>query len=307
MNAVTDRMADWKIQVPGKWILAGEHAVLRGSPAIVFPLKAKYLNLYYSKSTSKDFEIKISGTSSAEIELIIWSVFEKALAELKTKRSDITGLLTIESHIQFGAGMGASATLAVGVTLFLKYLGFDISDTFIFAKKIEDLFHGESSGVDVAVALHQKAMVFQKNTENKFFDLPKLPRMYLSYTGQRGVTKDCVNQVKKFLNDYPEQANSVDVNMKNAVEKMISLNFNMNLAQWKEVLDQAQSCFEMWNLVPASVQQHIDLLKKAGAISCKMTGSGFGGYVLSLWDHKPDLTKLTFEMIAVGSDSESIK
>ena len=303
MNSVSDQVADWKLKVPGKWILAGEHAVLRGSPAIVFPLKAKYLNLYYSKSASKDFEIKISGTSSAEIELIIWSVFEKALAELKIKRSDLSGLLTIESHIQFGAGMGASATLAVGVTQFLQYLGYNISDVFIFAKKIEDLFHGESSGVDVAVALHQKAMVFQKNTSNRFFDMPELPMMYLSYTGQRGVTKDCVNQVKKFLNDFPEQAGAVDLQMKSAVEKVISLNFDMSLDQWKEVLDQAQSCFEMWNLVPSSVQQHVDLLKQAGAISCKMTGSGFGGYVLSLWDHKPDAAKLSFEMIAVGSDS----
>ena len=82
----------WEIQVPGKWILAGEHSVLRGSRAVVFPLFSKFLKLRYLK-TLTEFEIQIRGQSSSDIEMIIWSVFEKALGELGLKRTDLKGCL----------------------------------------------------------------------------------------------------------------------------------------------------------------------------------------------------------------------
>jgi len=287
----------WEIQVPGKWILAGEHAVLRGSKAIVFPLFSKFLKLKYFQST-REFEIKITGTSSSDIEMIIWSVFEKALSELGLKRSDLKGQLEIDSHIKFGAGMGASATLAVGVTKLLEFLGYQIPDLFLFAKKIEDLFHGESSGVDVAVALHKKPMIFQKDQPMKFINLPALPLLYLSYSGQRGVTKDCVSKVKKLIVDQPSQALLVDEQMKNVVDRFIQSQFELNFSDWILNLEKAQQCFQNWDLVPQVVSQHIQILKDHGAKAFKMTGSGNGGYVLSLWDQKPTLDQ--FELIPVS-------
>ncbi|MES2803354.1 MAG: hypothetical protein V4654_12740 [Bdellovibrionota bacterium] len=290
--------SDWTVQVPGKWILAGEHAVLRGSQAIVFPLKSRFLSLSYFNKDS-EFKIQIAGLCASDLEMIIWSVVERALGELALRRSDLKGELKIYSHIQFGAGMGASATLAVGLTLFFQHLGVLKTDPFLFAKKIEDLFHGESSGVDVAVALHQKPMIFEKNKDNIFFNLKKLPLLYLSYTGQRGVTKDCVNKVKELIIEKPEQAQVVDERMKKVVQDFISSRFEWTEQEWIEHLNLAQSCFESWDLVPAIVEQHMNKLKKAGALACKLTGSGSGGYVLSLWSQKPTESELNSELIPV--------
>lgn len=291
------QQSNWQVQVPGKWILFGEHAVLRGSPAIVFPLRSRYLNLSYVNN-SLEFKIQITGLCASDLEIIIWSVMEKALSELTVKRSDLKGELQIHSNIQFGAGMGASATLAVGLTLFFQHLGLLKTDPFLFAKKLEDLFHGESSGVDVAVALHQKPLIFEKNKENVFFDSEKLPFLYLSYTGQRGVTKDCVNKVKTLISEKPEQALAIDERMKSVAQDFIKARFSWTEQEWVEHLNKAQSCFESWHLVPTAVEQHIHKLKKAGALACKLTGSGNGGYVLSLWSEKPTAEQLTPELAA---------
>ncbi len=297
-NSEVTQKSDWAVQVPGKWILAGEHAVLRGSQAIVFPLKSRFLSLSYFNNAS-EFKIHIAGLCASDLEMIIWSVVERAMSELGIKRTDLKGDLKIYSHIQFGAGMGASATLAVGLTLFFQHLGVLKTDPFLFAKKLEDLFHGESSGVDVAVALHQKPMIFEKNKENIFFDLKKLPLLYLSYTGQRGVTKDCVNKVKNLISEKPEQALAVDERMKKVVQDFIKARFEWTQTEWIEHLNMAQSCFESWDLVPSAVQNHMQQLKKAGALACKLTGSGSGGYVLSLWNEKPTSAELTSELIPV--------
>src|SRR5207247_9623027 len=46
-------MSDFHTRTFGKWILAGEHAVLRGSPALAFPLRARGLELRHSSNGGK--------------------------------------------------------------------------------------------------------------------------------------------------------------------------------------------------------------------------------------------------------------
>lgn len=277
---------DWQVTVPGKWILAGEHAVLRGSEALVFPLKNCFLKIGYIQS-DESFKVSITGQNSSDLEMIIWSVLEKALQFLNSSVTQVKGQLLIHSEIRFGAGMGASATLAVALTQFLKYLQFSVADDFVFAKKIEDVFHGESSGVDVAVALYQKPLLFKKNEPIQILENVNLPLMYLSYSGSRGMTKDCILQVKKLWAEDQLKAQLIDEDMKAVVQTLKQKDLNLSLQDWATQLTKAHSCFERWGLVSESVLLHTHDLKKQGALAVKLTGSGLGGYVLSLWPQKP--------------------
>ena len=281
---------NFSVNVPGKWILAGEHAVLRGSPALVFPLPSRALSFSFESSSNKasDIQLQLSGEHGDELQLLFWGVIEKACELKHVRRSELSGLVKIQSSIPVGAGLGASATVSVAVARWFEALKIiKESDVLEFARTLENLFHGESSGVDVAVAMNAKPLRFVRGQEFKYFTTNWKPALYVSYSGKRGVTLECVQKVKKILADQPEIGAQIDRDMATAVELSEAAFAKENLSDLKEAIALARSCFERWNLVEGQPQQHMRWLQQQGALASKPTGSGNGGYVLSLWEKSP--------------------
>ena len=280
-----------KWTTPSKWILAGEHSVLRGGEALVFPLFSKSMDWSYI-STPDALKIEFSGETAQELEMIFGFVIEKACEAYGIERKDLTGQLQINSAIVFGMGLGASASLAVGLAkLFKASLKKEI-DEVDFAQKIENFFHGESSGVDVSVVYNQKPLLFRRNALPQLINQYQLPILTLSHCGRRGPTKDCVEKVKALFVANPTLATQVDLRMNESVQTFKTLLLDGSREAWIQTIEKAHSCFEDWDLVPKEAKDHIQLLKANGAQACKMTGSGGGGYILSLWDQRSDFDKI---------------
>lgn len=286
-------MKAYSTQVPGKWILAGEHSVLRGVPALVFPLRSRVMDLSYVCAPSATFlNLYLHGEHGEELKLLVMEVLEKACEIQKIPRASLVGDLTLKSSIPVGAGMGASGALCVAITKWLNFLGYiSESEMFEFARRLENIFHGESSGVDIAISLSGQALHFERSGLRRPLTTQWTPQWYISYSGQRGVTLECVNKVKSFMAVNQALGLQLDEQMKKAVEdceKALSQkDEEIGLELLAAGINLANQVFAKWGLIDGAPQRHMDSLKKQGAIAVKPTGSGGGGYILSLWATPP--------------------
>lgn len=283
-------LKDFSIEVAGKWILAGEHSVLRGSPALVFPLKSRSFSLHFAAG-DLPLSLNAQGERGSEFEPLLWTVLEKACAQTGVAMTSLRGGLTISSSIPIGAGLGASAALCVALAKWFESFGaLATGSLYDFARDLENIFHGESSGVDIAVAMSASPLHFLRGGERKALKTNWSPRFYITYSGDRGVTLECVKKVKALCESQPALGALIDQDMKQAVdlcEQALAMSQEEGFLILAGALELAQSCFVRWGLVNESCVQKIALLREAGAQAVKMTGSGDGGFILSLWKTEP--------------------
>jgi mevalonate kinase len=285
-------MKTFTVSVPGKWILAGEHAVLRGVPALVFPLRSRTLELRYSSSNNKDLILNLQGDHGRELQVLVWGVLDRACELKKIQRSELHGELWLTSSIPVGAGMGASAALCVAVARWLNFLELvEENELFEFARTLENLFHGESSGVDIAVSLSAQGLYYERNGARRVLEPAWHPRWYISYCGQRGITFECVNKVKAMIAENPEMGAVLDERMRRAVEiceEALTRSVpEQGIEELKLGMELAAGVFQDWGLSEGPPGEHMKMLKAHGALAVKPTGSGGGGYILSLWKTPP--------------------
>ena len=279
---------EFKTITHGKWILTGEHAVLRGHPALVFPLLSKTLSLHY-RTTNKPFQIILPDNQNKQLVSVIKSGLQKGLDLLSQPYDALTGELHIQNEIPLGVGLGGSAALCVALARWLDHQ-YQLNDNpFEFAKSLEDVFHGQSSGLDIAGANSTTGVLFQ-NGKICAIDPVWKPLWYLSSCGDVGLTSSCISQVKKLHESNPIKAQLLDQQMAKSVEHACHALSQITTSAQKELqssIELAADCFSQWGLITPQLQTHINTLKQAGALAVKPTGSGGGGHLLSLWAKEP--------------------
>jgi mevalonate kinase len=281
---------DFKTTTYGKWILAGEHAVVRGHGALVFPVKTKNLTLSYSASAS--LGAHYTGESGTDMHLLFWSVLEHGMQLLGRSLNQLQGHFHLDSSIPVGAGMGASAALCVAMSRwFCAQKMLDAHQCSIFARELEHLFHGTSSGLDIAGVAAEGGVYFKSGRE--FPVQQKIhPLFFLSSCQQIGITSHCIQQVQNLWNKNPLLAEQIDKQMFEAVEESknaLEQQTTHALSSLAQAINKAADCFVQWGLVSESLQHHMNRLFAQGALAVKPTGSGGGGFVLSLWEKEPEV------------------
>ncbi len=273
----------------GKWILAGEHAVLRGKGALVFPVKEKNLILDY-QSGEKELRARYDGEHGDTMHVLFWSVLEQGLQLLNSSLNRISGRFQLTSNLPVGVGLGASAALCVAMARWFAAQNFLPTERVAdFAKELENLFHGKSSGLDI-IGVSSGTGVYFNQGHCEPIAQQWSPQWYLSSCGQIGITSQCIHQVQELWQNDPIGATNIDETMERAVigcREALANKTSDSLLLLTEAIKLAYDCFCKWGLMSKTLLHHIQLLKDAGATAVKPTGSGGGGFVLSVWKTPP--------------------
>jgi mevalonate kinase len=277
----------FEIEVPGKWILSGEHSVLRGQPAIALPHSQYRFTLKYEPNSN---DLKIYPNSIANEVTPLFSLLQERWGR-KPAMKHMKGSLHFESTIPLRAGFGSSAAFCYAVTAwFAEAYGTEDKDLVEEASRLEDHFHGKSSGLDVAVVASRTPIFYYRGEPPQKLKLSVIPRFTFHDSGVRASTQKCISQVESFISRDPSLGVLYDKKMgscSNAIREALvdysSDRSEQAVLQIAEAMNQAQECFYAWDLVPEEVRTIEKQLREAGALGIKVTGAGGGGFLVALW------------------------
>lgn len=282
-------MTDFSTKAHAKFILTGEHAVIRGHGAIVMPLKTKNIHLTFKKNTSK-LKVNVFPDTEDGFNKIPMLLLERAASLLGQDLSNIHGKITISSNIPAGKGLGLSAALCVVLTRLLVWWGWlDSKQLLGFATQLENYFHHQSSGADIIGVCSENAVKFNNIDDCEIIQAQWQPHLFLYYSGHASSTSICVKKVNSYVTQDVEHARAIDsimaMSVKNIAASLLSAQSVDTLA---EEITNAADCFRDWGLVPKFLEEKIRLLHDYGAVAVKPTGAGMGGFLLGLWAEDPE-------------------
>ena len=280
---------DFTTTTHGKWILAGEHAVLRGGAALVYPDFSKSLCLNYVASGVSPCKFNARECSGEVVLKLLQIVLAHGLSDFGLSVASLPGEFHLTCDIPVGVGLGSSAAISVATARWFAaqhLIGLD--EVHEFARKLENIFHVQSSGLDLAGVAATQGVYFQNGQASNIVQTWQ-PNFKLSSCGSTSSTAECINKVQKLWQSNSELALGIDLQMKDSVAlaySALTTSFVSGHAEKDELIhaiNQASDCFKRWGLVSAEMEQHMQELCAAGAAAVKPTGSGGGGFVVSLW------------------------
>ncbi len=275
------------IEVSGKWVLTGEHAVLRGFTAIALPHPEVKLSLLFQPQVSTlgdlggltplgdqlgqvgDSAVLLNelNVSPASSEKVVKQLVEKLCSRFEIKPGhQPRGSLTIESTIPQGAGLGSSAALCVALTRWFLDQGFGSEDGELkkrqeleVARELEGQFHGTSSGLDISVVSLGKPITFSKTRGPIPLLLTRIPYFTFHDTRVRSKTRDCIDRVAAIAQADLKRSEWLDEQMaaatRTALDGLVLYDRNQpreGILRVAAGMKQAHQCFVEWGLLKDS-------------------------------------------------------
>ena len=283
-------------RAPGKIILAGEHFVVLGAPAV-----AMAINLYSkvqvtpknSSGVDVDADIplrflagKTGNPMAPDPRRLLRPLQLAAEATLKYVGSSDRGLhVNVECEIPVAAGLGSSASTTVAIISAVgRFNRIELSRKEIFKLAFvpENFLHGKPSGVDQAVCIYGGMIQFNRPSDVKTFRPKKEPLILVCDTGIHHATRTLVGGVvqksqreRKDFQNYMVRVREIS----NGVAKALRSGDDEDLGT---LMYQNHELLRKIGVSHPKLDHLVETARRAGALGAKLTGAGGGGCIIVL-------------------------
>ena len=280
-----------QVYAPAKVILAGEHAVVYGKPAIALPLD-RGVHVTVTR-TDKIGPILVTGGLGGTSSCTVLHQSLERLVELCGER--VRQLqFHIEASIPSGSGLGSSAALAVALIRGVhRFFEEPVSDDKVsqLAMELETIFHGRPSGVDHTVIAMAKPIYF-KSGRAEILSIAKPFQLIVGLTGTYAGTREMVEGLRSRLNKNSTHIFDEIETIVNHMRDALALG---NLKHAGELMNANQIYLKELGVSTANLDKLCEVAREHGALGAKLTGAGGGGGVIALTDDKPERILQAFE------------
>lgn len=280
----------------GKVILFGEYSMIYGSSALLMPLYSGYAHWDYiwrthgkknyasNRNLMKYYSYLNENESFSE-----YIDMEKFDAELKKG-------IFLDSTIPTGYGVGSSGALAAAV--FDRFKKKEITDYLELKKflgRMEDCFHGSSSGLDPLQCYLGKPFIIDRNSNVKILEddfINQNIHIFLIDSNVKSDTKNLVEYFNKQL-ENPRYAKAYNELYLPLVDRCINSLTSGNVNDFFDHLLHL-SYYQTIMFAPMVTEKMKPLfnLKRSNThFQVKICGSGGGGFFLGFSDDKEETEK----------------
>ncbi len=252
----------------GKVILVGEHAVVYGHPAIAAAVPM-YTRVVLCEGPGPTRAIRAPVRDGRLLE---------ALARVLPPHGvDVE----IRTDLPVGRGMGSSASLAVALVRAAADLeGATLPPETAFARalEVERIFHGNPSGIDVAVVLREGALLYRRGPPPEARRLPlpvPLPFVVLDTreAGDTGALVAAVAARRPAVDPVLERIGGL-------AERVLPV--LGDLPALGALLDEAHGLLRDLGVSTPGIEALASFARAHGALGAKPSGAGGGGVVVAL-------------------------
>lgn len=298
---------------PGKAILAGEHAVVYGFPAIAVPIRDISATAeVFPGPEGSGFTIEspaLGATLSLAAKESSGLAYAAciALGALRVVWEPDASLV-IRSSIPVASGLGSGAAVsAAAIKAVLGSFAITIPPPTLSALvfEVEKLYHGTPSGIDNAVICLDQCVLFSKQKPVEAIAIRTPFDLVVADTGIRSLTRDAVAKVREGLLAARARYDHLFIEIGSVAMAAKDTLLSGDLPLLGNLLTRNQILLQELGVSSTEIEALVKAAMEAGALGAKLSGAGLGGNVIAL--PKPGTTESVAQALLRAGAANVIK